>query len=152
MGGHKHAFPGFITSTAILLFYWAIFRVSYIVRKCDDRQEKVSTVAAPLNSAALLGLMKYQSIHPKWAFWALLAMGTVELGLALLPITRRRRAAFLILATIGVTLLVAAVPLRFTGARLDALWLVEAEALILAGYYLALAGGTMPFIRRYSTI
>lgn len=135
MGNHKHPFPEFLTSAAILLFYWAIFRISYIIRKCDGRQEKVSTIAALLNSAALLGLMKYQSVHPEWAFWALLVMGTVELGLGVLPITRRRRAAFLILATIGVTLLVAAIPFRFTGARLDALWLLEAEALLLAGIF-----------------
>jgi len=82
MGNHKHAFPEFVTSAAILLFYWAIFRASYIIRKCDKRQEKVSTVAALLNSVALLALMKYQSIHPQWAFWALLVMGVVELGIA----------------------------------------------------------------------
>jgi uncharacterized membrane protein len=135
MGSHKHPFPEFVTSAAILLFYWAIFRASYILRKCNERQEKISTIAAILNSVALLALMKYQSIHPQWAFWALLAIGAVELGLALLPITRRRRASFLILATIGVTLLVAAIPFRFTGARLDALWLLEAEVLILAGIF-----------------
>jgi uncharacterized membrane protein len=135
MGSHKRPFPEFLTSTAILLFYWAIFRVSYIVRECDEREEKVSTIAALLNSVALLGLMKYQSVHPEWAFWALLVMGAVELGLSLLPITRRRRAAFLILATIGVTLLVAAMPFHFTGARLDALWLLEAEGLLLAGIF-----------------
>ena len=135
MGDHKHAFPEFPVSAGILLFYWAIFRASYILRKCDERQEKVSTVAALLNSFALLGLMKYQSIHPQWAFWALLAIGAVELALALLPITRRRRTAFLILATIGVTLLVAAIPFRYTGARLDVVWLLEAETLILAGVF-----------------
>ena len=135
MGSHKHPFPEFFTSAAILLFYWAVFRASYIVRRCNERQEKVSTIAAILNSVALLALMKYQSVHPKWAFWALLVIGATELGLALLPITRRRRAAFLILATIGVTLLVAAMPFRFTGARLDVLWLLEAEVLILAGIF-----------------
>ena len=135
MGNHKHPFPEFPLSTGILLFYWAVFRASYITRKCDERQEKVSTVAALLNSVALLGLMKYQSVHPEYAFWALLVMGAVELGLALLPITRRRRTAFLILATIGVTLLVAAIPFRFTGSSLDALWLLEAETLIFAGIF-----------------
>ena len=135
MGDHKHPFPEFSLSAGILLFYWAVFRASYIIRKCDERQEKVSTIAALLNSVFLLGLMKYQSAHPEWAFWALLAMGAAELGLALLPITRRRRTAFLILATLGVTLLVAAIPFRFTGARLDALWLLEAETLIFAGIF-----------------
>jgi uncharacterized membrane protein len=135
MGDHKHAFPEFPVSAGILLFYWAVFRGSYILRRCNERQEKVSTIAALLNSIGLLGLMKYQSIHPEWAFWALLAIGTVELALALLPITRRRRTAFLILATIGVTLLVAAIPFRYTGAKLDVVWLLEAETLILAGVF-----------------
>lgn len=135
MGAHKHKFPEFFASAGILLLYWAIFRASYILRRCNERQEKVSSIAALLNSVGLLALLKYQSVHPEWAFRALLAMGTVELVLSLLPITRRRRAAFLILATIGVMLLVAAMPFRFTGGNLDALWLLEAETLLLAGVF-----------------
>jgi uncharacterized membrane protein len=133
MGAHRRAFPEFFSSAAILVLYWAIFRASYLWRHCDERQEKVSTLAALLNSVGLFALLKYQSVHPEWAFWALLALGTVEVVLGCLPIARRRRAAFLILTTIGVTLLVAAIPFRFTGARLDVLWLLEAETLLLAG-------------------
>jgi len=135
MGAHKHKFPEFFVSAAILLVYWATFRASYILRRCDERQEKVSTIAALLNSVGLLALLKYQSVHPEWAFKALLAMGTIELVLGILPVTRRRRTAFLILATIGVTLLVAAMPFHFTGGRLDAMWLLEAETLLLAGVF-----------------
>ncbi len=135
MGAHKHAFPEFYASAAILLLYWAIFRASYILRRCDERQEKISTIAALLNSVGLLALLKYQSVHPEWAFRALLAMGAIELVLSVLPVTRRRRMAFLILATIGVTLLVAAMPFHFTGGRLDALWLLESETLLLAGIF-----------------
>jgi len=133
MGAHKHPFPEFYVSAGILLLYWAIFRASYILRRCDARQEKVSTLAALLNSVGLLALLKYQSVYPEWAFRALLVLGTIELALGLLPLTRRRRMAFLILATVGVTLLVAAMPFHFTGGRLDALWLLEAETLLLAG-------------------
>ena len=118
-----------------MLLYWAIFRASYILRRCDERQEKISTIAALLNSVGLLALLKYQSVHPEWAFRALLAMGAIELVLSILPVTRRRRMAFLILATIGVTLLVAAMPFHFTGGRLDALWLLESETLLLAGIF-----------------
>ena len=135
LGAHKHKFPEFFASAGILLLYWTIFRVSYILRRCDERQEKVSTIAALLNSVGLLALLKYQSVHPEWAFRALLAMGTIELVLGILPVTRRRRIAFLILATIGITLLVAAMPFHFTGGRLDALWLLEAETLLLAGVF-----------------
>jgi uncharacterized membrane protein len=135
MGVHKRAFPEFFASAGILLLYWAVFRVSYILRQCDERQEKISTVAALLNSIGLLALLKYQSVHPQWAFRALLVMGAIELTLGLLPVTRRRRTAFLVLSTIGVTLLVAAMPVHFTGGRLDAMWLLEAETLLLAGVF-----------------
>jgi hypothetical protein len=137
MGVHKHNFPEFLASAAIVLLYWAIFRVSYILRHCDKRQEKVSTVAALLNSVGLLALLKYQSVHPEWAFRALLAIGTIELVLGILPVTRRRRTAFLILATIGVTLVVAAMPFHFSGGRLDALWLLESETLLLSGVFVS---------------
>ena len=133
MGTHMHAFPEFLPSAAILAFYWALFRVSYMFRECDGREERISTGAALLNSVGLLAVLKYQSVHPEWAFWALLALGAAELGMGLLPVTRRRRAAFLILATIGVALLLAAIPFRFTGGALDALWIFEAEALLAAG-------------------
>jgi hypothetical protein len=133
MGSDKHGFPEFVPSVTMLLLYWAIFRVSYIIRECDERQERISTGAALLNSVGLLALLSYQAAHLDWAFWALLALGGVELGLALLPITRRRRMAFLVLATIGIALLVAAIPFRFTGGRLATLWIFEAEALLVAG-------------------
>lgn len=133
MGEAKHPFPEFFSSIAILLCYWATFRVSYVLRECDESQERVSTIAALLNSALLLAVMKYQSVHPEWAFWALLALGSAELILGILPITRRLRKAFLILATIGVTLLVAALPFRFSGSSLVLLWMLEAETLMIAG-------------------
>src|SRR6516164_6963015 len=56
MGAHKGMFPEFFASAGILLLYWTIFRVSYILRRCDERQEKVSTIAALLNSVGLLAL------------------------------------------------------------------------------------------------
>ena len=67
----------------------------------------------------------------EWAFWALLVIGAVETLLGQLPITRRRRSAVIVLSTIGVVMLVAAFPFRYSGERLSVLWLVEAEALLL---------------------
>jgi len=137
-GGRHHAFPEFWASTLMLVFYWAVFRGSYIMRTAPKLgQEHVSTLAALLNSFGLLGLLKYQSQHPEWAFWALLTIGGVELMLALLPITRRRRTAFVILSTIGATLLVAAFPFRYAESpqRLSVLWLMAAEAFFLAGVF-----------------
>jgi len=138
MHGHKHVFPEFIPSAAILLFYWAVFRVSYVVRRIDGNgqegrnEELVSTAAALLNSFGLLGLMKYQSIHPEWAFWALLALGAAEVGMSLVA-RGRRRLAFVVLATIGVVLLLAAVPFRFGGMNVSILWVAAAEALLFVG-------------------
>lgn len=134
MHGHNVMFPEFGASIAILLFYWAVFRGSYVLRKITDpAQEKVSSLAAVLNTSLLLAVMRYQSVHKEWAFWALLALGAIELTLAQLPTTKKRRTAFVILSTLGVLMLVSAWPFRYSGSSLSVLWLMDAEALLLAG-------------------
>ncbi len=102
MHGKRHPFPEFAASAGILTLYWLIFRLSYVFRRPNtNKDERVSTTAALLNSALLLALFKYQSTHPEWAFWALLAIGAVETLLGQLPITRRRRTAVIVLSTLG---------------------------------------------------
>lgn len=136
MHGKHHMFPEFVPSAAILLSYWIIFRISYVWRRPKDpRQENVSAAAALLNASSLLGLLKYQSVHPEWAFWALLAMGAIEVALGQLPVTRRRRTAVIVLSTLGAVLLIGAFPFRYSGERLSVLWLAEAEALFLVGVW-----------------
>ena len=136
MQGHRKPFPEFAASAALLLLYWAIFRVSYILRQTQDRrQEMASTASALLNTLLLLLLFKYQSTHPEWAFWALLAIGAVETALSQLSITKRRRTAVIVLSTLGIILLIAAFPFRYSGTRLSVLWLFEAEALLLIGVW-----------------
>ena len=138
MQGKRHPFPEFAASAGMLALYWLIFRMSYVFRRPSTenaRQEHVSTVAALLNTALLLALFKYQSTHPEWAFWALLAIGAIETLLGQLPITRRRRSAVIVLSTLGVILLIAALPFRYSGTRLSVLWLLEAEALLLIGVW-----------------
>ena len=80
--------------------------------------------------------MKYQSVRPELAFWFLLGLGAVDLAIAQFPVTRRRRAAFVVLTIVGATLLVAAFPFRYSGSNLAPLWLAEAEAFLLAGIFL----------------
>jgi uncharacterized membrane protein len=146
MHGHKHPFPEFIPSAALLVFYWAVFRWSYVVRKIDSQadlftegdivpREQISTVAALLNSFLLLAVLKYQAVHPEWAFWALLALGAAEIAIGQAPRVGGRRLAFLILTTIGAVLMVAAIPFRYSGMRVSAIWIFEAEALLLAGIF-----------------
>jgi uncharacterized membrane protein len=136
MQGKHHPFPEFAASAGILMSYWLIFRLSYVLRRPEhDRQEQISTAAALLNTALLLALFKYQSTHPEWAFWALLAIGAMETLLGQLPTTRRRRSAVIVLSTLGVVLLIAAFPFRYSGMRLSVLWLLEAEALLLIGVW-----------------
>ena len=135
MAGHHRPFPEFTASTMLLFFYWAVFRVSYVLRRQPAREEEqVSTVAGLLNIGLLLGLLRYQSVHPELAFWALLGLGAAELSIGQLPLLRvRRRAAFLALTTFGASLLIAAFPFRYSGSNLSMLWLVEGEALFLMG-------------------
>ncbi|HEX8925474.1 MAG TPA: DUF2339 domain-containing protein, partial [Terriglobales bacterium] len=133
-GAQGHNFPDYHASTALLLFYWAVFRISYVVRKIQSStDENMSTIAALLNTLLLLGTMKFQSVHPELAFYALLAIGAIEFGIAQLPITRRRREAFVLLTILGTALMVTAIPFRYSGNNVSILWLVGAEALLLAG-------------------
>jgi uncharacterized membrane protein len=136
MHGKHHPFPEFAASAGILALYWLIFRLSYIFRSPSEAyQERISSVAALLNTSLLLALLKYQSAHPEWAFWALLAIGGMETALGQFPVTRRRRTAVIVLSTLGVVLLIAAFPFRYSGTRLSVLWLAEAEALLLIGVW-----------------
>ena len=136
MGSHKHDFPQFTGSVALLGFYWVVFRASYLLRKPErDEKEKVSTIAGLLNPILLLGVMKYQSFHPEMAFYALLALGAVEFILGQLPTSRKRVAPFRLLSSLGATLMVAAVPFRYSGNALEVLWLAGGEAFLLAGIF-----------------
>lgn len=134
MAGHRRVFPEFMPSTILLCMYWAVYRWSYMERRIQNAaQERVSTLAAVLNTSLLLGLFKYQSLRPQLAFYALLALGAIELTLGQLPATRRRRVAFIILSTIGIVLLVAAIPFKYSGMDTAVIWLAEAQMLIMAG-------------------
>ena len=136
MAGHKHMFPEFLPSAVLLCMYWAIYRWSYISRHITSaNRERVSTFAGLLNTFFLLGLLKYQSVKPDMAFYVLIALGGAELTLGQLPVTRRRRTAFVILSMIGTTLLVAAIPFKFSGMERAILWLAEAQMLFLAGVF-----------------
>jgi hypothetical protein len=129
----RAAFTQFWPSTALILGYWLIFRLAYVLRTpLNQQEENLSSLTAVLNSAGVLGLLKYQSAHPEWAFWALAALGAIEMGLAFF-VRGRRRQAFVVLSTIASVLLVAAVPFKFHGVTWPVLWLVEAQALAICG-------------------
>jgi len=126
-------FAEFWPSTILILLYWLIFRMAYVFRTpLDAQEENLSSLTAVLNSTGVLGLLKLQSAHPEWAFWALAALGAVEMALAF-HVRARRRQAFVVLSTIAAVLLVAAVPFKFHGVSWPMLWLVEAQVLAVCG-------------------
>jgi uncharacterized membrane protein len=136
-GAHTgHPFPEFIASVSLLLLYWLLFRIFYIFRVPTTRdQATLSSLTAILNSIGLLSLLKFQSSHPEWAFYGLLALSAAEFLLAFLA--RRTRpnhpAAFVVLSTIASILLLAAIPFHFNGTSWSLLWLFQAELLFLIG-------------------
>ena len=135
-GAHGRDFPEYHASLAMLFFYWLIFRISYVVRGIKtDFEEHISTVAAILNSMLLLGLLKFQSVHPELAYLALFSIGAFELAFAVLPISRQRRRAFVLLSVIGSALILAAVPAHYAGRAdyVSLLWIVGAEIFLSAG-------------------
>src|SRR5258708_14196994 len=124
--------PQCVPSPVPLCLHWAPYRWCYIARRLDNAtEERVSTLAALLNTSLLLGLFKYQSVRPELAFYALLLLGAVELTLGQLPATRRRRIAFIILSTMGVVLLVAAIPFKYSGMATAVIWPADAPLRIL---------------------
>ncbi len=136
-GANHHPFPEFTASTAILAFYWIVYRFSYIVRKIENPlHENISAVAALLNTILLLAVMKFQSVHPELAFFALLALGILELGFGQAALARRRRTGFILLGILGASLMVMAVPFRYSGENRAILWMIGAEAFIAAGILL----------------
>jgi Predicted membrane protein (DUF2339) len=133
-GAHGRVFPEYHASLAILFFYWLTFRISYVLRSIKtDFEEHVSTVSAILNAGLLLGVLKFQSVDPNLAYIALFIIGALEFIFAQLPITRRRRRAFVILSLLGATLMIVAVPSHFSGNPVAYLWLVGAEVFLFAG-------------------
>jgi len=133
-GAHGQPFPEFQASTGILLFYWLTYRISYVVRNTKSPyEEHISSAAALTNTLLLLATMKFQSVHPELAFWALLFIGAVEFSLGQLRTTKRRREAFVVLSVLGAALMIASVPFRYSGNDVAILWLIGAEALLAAG-------------------
>jgi hypothetical protein len=129
-----HLFPQFWPSAIILIFYWLIFRVSYVARRIQiPRAEAISTIAALLNTMFLGAVMKFQSTRPELAFYGILAIGAAEFIFGQLPVTRRRRPAFILLTVIGTLLMFASVPFKFSGNNIALFWMIAAEVLLIAG-------------------
>jgi len=135
-GARGRDFPEYHTSLAMLFFYWLIFRISYVTRTIkNDSEERVSAVSAVLNSVLLIGLLRFQSVHPELAYLALFAIGTFELAFALLPATRQRRRAFVLLSIMGSAFILGAVPAHYVGQAnyVAFLWVLGGEIFLAAG-------------------
>ena len=132
--GYK-AFPQFNASVALLSIYWIIYLVSYFLREApDDPQRKLLTASFLLNAAGYLAVLHHESFHPELRFWFLTAAGLVYLAVSGFSKATNRRLAFILASTLGMTLVIAAVPYRYSGNNLEILWLVEAEAVLIVGW------------------
>lgn len=133
-GAQGHAFPEYHASTVLLFFYWVTFRLSFVLRRIPgDHDENISTTSAVLNTLLVLAVMRFQSVQPQLAYLALLVLGVLELACALLPATRKRRQAFVVLSVMGAALLLASVPFHYSGNNVAILWLVGTEVFLMAG-------------------
>jgi uncharacterized membrane protein len=136
--GARQPFPQLQASAALLTVYWAIWMVSYFLREENgDQQRALLTTSFFLNVGGFLVVIRFQAFFPQLRFWFLLAVGLVYLSLSPLAKKLRRRTAFVLTSTIGAALIATAIPYRYSGARLELLWLVEAEAFLVAGWRLA---------------
>ena len=137
MGGYR-PFPEFPASLALLTAYWAIYLTSYFLREDKTpRESNLLTASFLLNAAGYLALLHHQSFHPEWRFWFLLVAGAVYLGVSAYSQRSGRRLGFILASTLGAAMMIAAVPYRYSGARLEILWLVDVEALLIAAWRLS---------------
>lgn len=133
-GGYK-IFPQFTASVALLTAYWAIYLVSYFLREADEDPEKfLLTSSFLLNAAGYLAVLHHESFHPELRFWFLTVAGLVYLVVSGFSKATNRRLAFILASTLGMTLIIGAVPYRYSGNKLEILWLVEAEAVLIVGW------------------
>ena len=137
MGGRK-PFPEFRISVALLSTYWLIYMISYFLRSEEGtRESQVLTASFLLNAFGYFAVLHYQAFHPEWRFWFLLVAGAVYLGVSAYARGIGRRWGFILASTLGATLIVAAVPYRYSGRGLELFWLIEAEALLIVGWRVA---------------
>jgi Predicted membrane protein (DUF2339) len=137
LGGHK-PFPEFEASAAILTLYWTVFIASYFLRPdAGPTEKRWLTASFLLNALGYLVVLHQQSFHPEWRFHFLLFAGAVYIAVAYLARRQKRQLGYLLATTLGSGLLVAAIPYKYSGARLEILWVVEIEALFAVGWRLA---------------
>ena len=136
IGGHK-PFAQLNVSAALIFVYWAIYMVSYFLREPSTPQERsLLGVSFVLNAIGLLFLLHEQSFHPEWRFWFLFIVGLVYFAIAAWARTQKRETPYQLASTMGTILTAAAVPYKFSGGRMEIIWLVEVEALLFAGWRL----------------
>ena len=137
MGGKK-LFGEYQLSVALLTTLWMIFTVSHFLRPEGNLWvRRLLTFSFLLNAGGYLAVMRYQSFYPDLRFWFLLGCGVVYLALSAFARKRTRQLSFILSSTMGALLLFAAIPNRFEGARLEIIWILEAEAFLIAGWRLA---------------
>lgn len=135
-GGYQ-LFPDFNKSVALLSTYWLIYLVSHFLRDdSEDTHKFLLTISFLLNAVGYLALLHHQSFHPELRFWFLTATGLLYLGVSFFSRKIGRHLGFLLASTLGATLIVAAVPYRYSASGLEILWLVEAEAFLVVGWRL----------------
>lgn len=136
MGAHR-PFPQFPASVALLTAYWLVYLTSYFLRSGATRAEvELLTASFLLNAAGYFIVLHEQSFYPAMRFWFLLAAGVVYVGISVFSKVTNRRLGFILASTIGLALLLAAVPYRYSGGSQEVLWLIEAEAFLIAGWRL----------------
>ncbi len=134
LGGPK-PFPDFPVSVGLVTAYWLIYIVSYFLRKPENQlHTRLLTISFLLNAAGYLTLLHAQSFHPEWRFWFLLFNGAVYFAVAGWSRAIDRRAGFLVASTLGAILMIGAIPYRYSGGRLEIIWLIETESLLLVGW------------------
>ncbi len=126
-----------IFSLGIFFFclYWCIFTWQnlFLTGSMTPRLRQFHAFA---NASLFFLSVGYLGHLPELRFYFLSAFGLIYLALAYLWFHRKERTDFRIHATVAVVLLVGAVPCKLVDDSVFIAWLLEAELLLLLGFYL----------------
>ncbi len=122
----------FDTSLALLLAYWATFRLAYVASRNETAEsERWSAFAAVLNTGGVVAAAGHYLSNPDLFFTVLICLAIADAALAWFA--RRRRLAFATLVTMSAAAIAAAIPIRFGPRTVTVAWFIEAEALVAIG-------------------
>ncbi|MCE9599318.1 MAG: DUF2339 domain-containing protein [Spirochaetia bacterium] len=127
----------FLFSIIYLSFYWTVFHVSVFSMKVETKPEAITGLTVNIaNASAFLGLVTYVRPEPTlWGGFVIFgSLGLVYVVSAIIARKLHRDHIWKSSIVIGSAFIALGLGLRFSGASLVLVWLIQATIMIVCGY------------------